>query len=391
MRTRIKLQSIPCVGHKYLELEHYGFRGIINDWFSSYLSNRRQTTELKCHISNKATITCDVPQGSVLGPLLFLLYANDIQYSSDKFKFYLFADDTNILYADKDIKSLETLVNCELRKVCNWLTANRLTLNIDKSNYVIFRPYQKRLTLKPKIVIYDNVLSKFVHLECKDYVKYLGVLIDCSLSWKFHIEHIVVKISRLVGIIAKLRHFVPRNTLLRIYQSLILPYISYGLTAWGLASKSYMTKILVHQKRALRFIFSVERCEHAVPLFIHVDILPLNFLYFKSVCCLMHDIRNRKVPSNILNLFSDTTSIHSYNTRSSSANKFYIKKSRLEIQKRAFSRVGAKIWNEMPASLRELPKKHFQTKLHSFLLDILKKHDDYIDISQITSALKTYN
>ena len=94
----------------------------------------------------------------------------------------------------------------------------------------------------------------------------------------------------------------------------------------------------------------------------------------------MHYIRDRKVPSNILKLFSDTTSIHSYNTRSSLANKFYIKKSRLEIQKRAFSRVGAKILNEMPASLRELYKKPFQTKFHSFLLDILKKHDDYIDI-----------
>ena len=258
-------------------------------------------------------------------------------------------------YTDKDIKSLETLVNCELRKVCNWLTANRLTLNINKSNYVIFRPYQKRLALKPKIVVYDNVLSKSVNLECKDYVKYLGVLIDCSLSWKFHIEHIVVKISRLVGIIAKLRHFVPRNTLLRIYQSLILPYISYGLAAWGLASKSYLTKILVLQKRALRFIFFAERCEHAVPLFIHAEILPLNFLYFKSVCLLMHDVRNRKEPNNILNLISDTASIHSYNTRSSSANKFYIKKTRLEIQKRAFSRVGAKIWNA--SIIKKAPKK----------------------------------
>ena len=105
----------------------------------------------------------------------------------------------------------------------------------------------------------------------------------------------------------------------------------------------------------------------------------------------MHDIRNQKVPSNILNLFSDTTSIQSYNIWSSSANKFYIfKKSRLEIQKRAFSRVGAKIWNEMPASLRELPKKHFQTKLHSFLLDILRSTMTIL-ISQITSALKTYN
>ena len=89
-----------------------------------------------------------------------------------------------------------------------------------------------------------------------------------------------------------------------------------------------------------------------------------------------------------INLVIDTTRIHSYNTRSSSANKFYIKKSRLEIQKRAFSRVGAKIWNEMPASLRELPKKHFQTKLRSFLFDILKKHDDYIDISQISKNVQ---
>ena len=102
----------------------------------------------------------------------------------------------------------------------------------------------------------------------------------------------------------------------------------------------------------------------------------------------MHYMRDRKVPSNILKLFSDTTSIYSYNTRSSLANKFYIKKSRLEIQKRAFSRVGAKILNEMPASLRELYKKPFQTKFPSFLLDILKKHDNYIDISQITSAQK---
>ena len=129
-------KAFDTVNHGILlnKLEHYGFHGIINDWFSSYLSNRTQTTELKCRISDKAAITCGVSQGSVLEPLLFLLYANDIQYSSDKINFYLFADDTNILYADKDIKSLETLVNSELRKVCNWLTANRLTLNIDKSN-----------------------------------------------------------------------------------------------------------------------------------------------------------------------------------------------------------------------------------------------------------------
>ena len=107
-------------------------------------------------------VTC--LKGMFLGLLLFLLYANDVQYSSDKFKFYV-ADDTNILYADKDIKSLETFVNCEFRKVCNWLTANKLTLNSNKSNYVIFRLYQKRLALKPKIVAYDNVLSKTLNVK----------------------------------------------------------------------------------------------------------------------------------------------------------------------------------------------------------------------------------
>ena len=160
-------KAFDTVNHGILlnKSKHYGFPGIINDWFSSSLSNLTETTELKCHISNKAAITCGVPQGSVLGPLLFLSYANDIRYSLDKFNFYFFADDTNVLYADKDIKCLGTLVNCELRKVCNWLTANRLTLN--KSNYVIFRPYQKRLALEPKLVVYDNVLSKSVNLECK--------------------------------------------------------------------------------------------------------------------------------------------------------------------------------------------------------------------------------
>ena len=100
------------------------------------------------------------PQGSVLGALLFLLYINDIQYSFDKFSFNLFADDTNILYADKDIRSLETTVNRELNKVYIWLTANKLTLNIKKSNFLIFRPYQKRLIYQPKIAIYNNENNK---------------------------------------------------------------------------------------------------------------------------------------------------------------------------------------------------------------------------------------
>jgi len=107
-------KAFDTVGHEILldKLNHYGFREIINDWFSSYLNNRTQTTQVGQHISDKAVITCVVPQGSVLSPLLFLLYVNDIHKCSNKLRFYpLFADDTNILYADKNVKALETTIN----------------------------------------------------------------------------------------------------------------------------------------------------------------------------------------------------------------------------------------------------------------------------------------
>ena len=119
-----------------------------------------------------------MPQGSALGPLLFLLYINDIQESPDKLSFYLFAEDANILFADKNLKSLELSVNQELNKVYDWLTTNKLTLNIKKSNFIIFCPAQRKLTYQPKLVIYDNEQNKKVALEHKDYVKYLGILID---------------------------------------------------------------------------------------------------------------------------------------------------------------------------------------------------------------------
>ena len=123
-----------------------------------------------------------VPQGSILGPLLFLIYINDIYNSSKKLYFYLFADDTNLLYANKDLKSLESVTNIELQKVCDWLNANKLTINATKSNFVVFRPSQKKLSYHIHIRIYNNASNSDAFLECKDYVKFLGVLIDKNLT-----------------------------------------------------------------------------------------------------------------------------------------------------------------------------------------------------------------
>ena len=148
-------------------------------------------------VSSKATTPCGVPQGSVLGPLLFLIYINDIPNSSSKLSFCLFADDTNMLFADNNLRSLEATVNNELKNVCDWLTANKLTLNTKKSYFVIFRPRQKKLEYEVNLTVIGNNTDTLTSLECKEYVKYLGVLIDSHLSWKFHIDYVAFKLSKI--------------------------------------------------------------------------------------------------------------------------------------------------------------------------------------------------
>ena len=193
-------------------------------------------------------------------------------------------------------------------------------------------------------------------------MKYLGLLIDSSLTWKNHIDQIALRISKTVGLLAKLRHFAPLITLINIYKSLILPHVSYGLTVWGMASKCYINKILILQKRALRFINYSHLKEHAVPLFIEVDSLPVNFLHYEAVCCRMYGIQNGIAPKNILDLFTHTSSIHTYRTRSSTSNAFYIKQSRLEIQK-CFFTCGCKSMEWDSSVGEESKKKRSSTKL----------------------------
>ena len=286
--------------------------------------------------------------------------------ASDKLTFYLFADDTNLLYADKNPKSLETIVNCELLKVVDWLIANKLSLNIKKTNYIIFHPYQKRINFSMRIKVYDGRTNTFFDLERKDHVKYLGVIIDQHLSWKHHINYIALKISRNIGIISRLRHFVPLTTLISIYNSLISPYISYGLIAWGQASKSHLEKLLILQKRAVRLINFLPFRTHAIPYFAQSNILPIKMLYFKLSSTLMFDITTNSAPQNICNLFTLTQDIHQHNTRSASSGNYYINHSRLNHHKNSFSIVWAKIWNSISESYRKLQSTYSKRKLKHY-------------------------
>ena len=259
-----------------------------------------------------------------------------------------------MLYAETNLKSLEKTVNSELLKVSDWLNANKLMLKAKKSNYVIFRPYQRKLNYSVNIEMIDNCTQIPTTLQCEDHVKYLGVLLDSNLSWKFHINIVALKVSRTVGVVARLRHFVPHTTLLNIYQSLIRPYLTYGLVAWGQAAKTHLQKILVLHKRVLWLMYFSEPRAHAVPLFISSKILPLRMLYAERVSSIMFDLSYMNVLCNICDSFTKANSKQKHETRFSSSGNYSVQTSRLNLNEDSFSRFGAKLWNAIPNEFRQL-------------------------------------
>ena len=159
------------------------------DWFISYLDNRQQTVTINNNTSSIISISCGVPQGSVLGPLLFLIYINDFHLCSDIFDFHLFADDANLFYRHKNLSIMQSIINTELTNVHNLLCVNRHSLNIEKSNFVTFHPPQKTIS-------YNFELINDKHLNQENCIKYLGIFIDSNLNWKSQIKSIIKKIKR---------------------------------------------------------------------------------------------------------------------------------------------------------------------------------------------------
>jgi hypothetical protein len=187
------------------------------------LTGRNQYVSINGINSSLKAISCGVPQGSVLGPLLFLLYINDLPYCSNRLVFHLFADDTNIFFSSKNLDLIQTTLNIELKNVSQWLNANRLALNIEKTNFIVFHSPKK----KPHKVLSICIDNQSIREATS--VKYLGVLIDSTLSWRPHISELSKKIAKSVGIISKLRHYLNTDILISIYYSLIYSFIIYGI------------------------------------------------------------------------------------------------------------------------------------------------------------------
>ena len=180
-------------------------------------------------------------------------------------------------------------------------------------------------------------------------------MIDSELSWKHHIDFICHKISRSVGIIAKMRHYIPRHLLLNLYHALIAPYLNYGICAWSNCPQTHLNKILVLQKRALRLIYFSKPRDHAIPFFIESNCLPLQSLFFQQLSYLMYDVHAKTAPKSLLDKFCEKqykTSL--YYTRLSAKECFSVKFSRTEEMKKSFTRIGVSIWNSIRLSVKTL-------------------------------------
>ena len=310
-------------------------------------------------------IVCGVPQGSILGPLLFILYVNDIIHASNVLDFLLFADDTTITYSHKDINRNISIVNKELSEVGNWFKANKLSVNASKTNYMILgTPHMTLSRVRDDLTLVLNNTS----LERVKCTKFLGVLIDECLTWKNHIDCISKTISRNIGVMNKLKYSIPTRILYTLYCTLILPYINYGILIWGNACKLYIDKLVKLQKWAIRTVSKSHYRSHTGPLFAKNNILTIGDMYTLELGLFMYKYSINVLPVAFSNYFTKRSDIHNYSTRH--VNDLNLTKNKKSFSDHGIRSCGPILWNSLPKSLKETKTaKHFRNTLKRSLIN----------------------
>ena len=336
-------KAFDTVDHEILlsKLEYYGVKNNNLKWFKNYLTNRKQSVSYDHNHSNLLSVTCGVPQGSILGSLLFLLYINDLHTSSNILNFILFADDTNLFYSHKNIKTLFSTMNIELIKIDEWFRANKLSLNIDKTKYTLFaKQYQSNiLPLRLPSLSIANINIK------REYsMKFLGVILDEHLSWKEHIRTIENKISKNLGVMYKCKYILNAQCLKLLYYSFIHSYINYCNLAWASTNITKLNKIYGIQKHASRIIMNENRSANAKPLLKGMRVLNVYQMNIYKHLIFMHNMKFDKCPKAFENQFSNIN--HKYNTRYSK-NNFNVPKSKLRQTDFSITSRGPKLWNSI--------------------------------------------
>jgi len=251
-------KAFDTVKHSILirKLEHVGIRGVANDWFNSYVSDRKQFVDVDGVRSDMLEIGSGVPQGSILGPVLFLLYINDMNRCSNRLKFIHFADDTTVFCSGQDINTLIDEVNEELVNICTWLYANRLSLNVDKTSFMI--------TSDKNLHNITNMYINNVNIKIVTEAKFLGIIIDSCLTFRAHVGSVCRKMSKSIGILNRISSVVPPIAKKCIYFSLVYPYITYGIAVWGGRGISNNRRVERLMRRATKIVSYPQPIYHGI-------------------------------------------------------------------------------------------------------------------------------
>ena len=276
-----------------IKLRHYGFRGPALNLLQSYLAGRKICTKVGCNISKLCKIEHGVPQGSVLSPLLFSLYVNDLPNASN-LETTLFADDTNLHISHNNIKNLQSVVTNEIKKIDSWMKLNKLTINYQKSCYMLVG---KKCTILTNFKLCINHYP----IELKNSIKYLGIHLDRELSWKTHIDYLAKKLSKVCGMIYKLRHYVPLSTLRIVYYSMFHSHIQYSLRNWGRAAKSHYHKLSILQNKILRACLFRPRRYETNLLYSGFRVLKLEDMIKMDFAKFMFKYSNNMLPNSFNN------------------------------------------------------------------------------------------
>ena len=300
-------KAFDLVDHSILlhKLENYGIRGTALNWFKSYLSNRQQFVTINTYESTPKSMTYGVPQGSILGPLLFIIYINDLPQICELAKFIMYADDANIILTGNSLDEVYDQLNILTAALVKWVDNNGLALNLKKTNYMIFT--------RQRNINYRETVISGVKIERKSEARFLGVIIDENLTWSQHISAIKMKMARYTGLMYKLKAVLPLKARLQIYHSFVQSHLNYCSLVWGFASKSSIGSLFSKQKMGLRAVIpgfvnywykDGTPPAHTKSSFITHKILTVHNIIVKNALIYMHKLKNmpQLLPTSIKNM-----------------------------------------------------------------------------------------